>query len=91
MPETISDTRAHLTGLVARFRAEGADAEPVVFGDRRRAEAVLLPHETYELLVGLAEDYVVGERVRQRLAADPGRRTSLAVVAAELGVDLDQL
>lgn len=91
MVETISDARKHLTGHVARFRAEGLDAEPVVFGDHRQPEAALVPYEMLALLLGVAEDIAIGERIREREAADPGARTSLADLAAELGVDLDEL
>ncbi len=91
MPETISDTRKNLTGHVRRFREEGVDAEPVVFGDNRRPDAALLPYETFELLLELAEDIVIAQRVREREAADSGNRTSLAQLAMELGVDLDEL
>lgn len=90
-PETVSDTRKHLTGHVARFRAEGADAAPVVFGDRRRPEAVLLPFETFQLLLDVAEDVLLAERVRERAAADDGSRTSLAEAAERFGIDLDEL
>jgi antitoxin StbD len=91
MAETISDTRKNLTGHVRRFREQGLEAEPVVFGDNRRPDAALLPYETFELLLELAEDIVVAQRVREREAADSGARTSLARVAEELGVDLDEL
>lgn len=67
------------------------DAEPVVFGDNRRPDAALLPYETFELLLELAEDIVIAQRVREREAADSGNRPSLAEVAEELGVDLDEL
>jgi len=85
----ISDARAQLTTHVARFRSEGIDAEPVVFGDHRLPEAVLLPYDTFELLLDVAEDILIGERIRERRAADTGHRTSLADAAAELGIDLD--
>lgn len=91
MVETISDARKHLTGHVARFRAEGLDAEPVVFGDRRQPEAALVPYEMLTLLLDVAEDIVIAERIREREAADTGARTSLADLASELGVDLDDL
>lgn len=89
--DTVSDTRKHLTSHVARFRAEGLDAAPVVFGDRRHPDAVLLPYETFTLLLDLAEDLVIAERLRERAAADTGRRTSLGDIAAEFGIDLDTL
>jgi antitoxin StbD len=88
---TVSDARQHLTGHVARFRREGVLAEPVVFGDRRRPEAVLLPYETFELLLDVAEDIVIAERIRARDASDDRGRITLAEAAAEFGIDLDTL
>ena len=63
----------------------------MVFGDHRQPEAVLLPYATFELLLDVAEDIAIAERIRERLAADKGNRTSLAEVATELGIDLDSL
>ncbi len=91
VPDTISHTRAHLTGHVKRFREEGLDAEPVVFGDNRQPDAALLPFETFELLMEIAEDIAIAQRVQAREAEDTGNRTSLGAVAEELGVDLEDL
>lgn len=91
MPETVSDTRDRLTGHVARFREEGVEAEPVIFGDRRKPQAALLPYETFQLLLDVAEDVVVAERIRRRDAADSGSRTTLSGLADEFDVDLDEL
>lgn len=88
---TVSDTRKNLTSHVARFRAEGVDAAPVVFGDRRRPEAVLLPFDTFELLLEVAEDIVLAQRVRERAAADDGSRVTLAEAADRFGLDLGDL
>lgn len=41
------EARAQLPALLERFRADGADAEPVVIGARRRPEAVVLSYERY--------------------------------------------
>lgn len=91
MPETISDTRQHLTSHVARFREQGIEAEPVVFGDHRQPEAALLPYETFRLLLDVAEDIAIAQRVRERDATDDGHRTTLAEAAAEFGIDLEAL
>lgn len=91
MPETVSDTRSQLTKHVQRFRDEGIDAAPVIFGDRRQPEAALLPYETFRFLLDVAEDIVIAERIRERDGADTGGRTTLAEAADELGVDLDTL
>lgn len=91
MPETVSDTRRNLSRHLQRFREEGVDAEPVVFGSNRRPDAALLPYEMFELLLELAEDIVIAQRVREHEAMDSGNRTFLADVAAELDVDLGEL
>lgn len=91
MPDTISDARARLTEHVARFRTEGVEADPVVFGDHRHAEAVLLPYETFELLMDVAEDVIIAERIAERAELDNGNRTSLRDAAAQFGLDLDEL
>jgi PHD/YefM family antitoxin component YafN of YafNO toxin-antitoxin module len=44
----LSDVRQRLSGILARFRREGAAAEPVAFGSHRKPEAILLPYEAYE-------------------------------------------
>ena len=46
----LSEVRAGLSGILARFRREGAAAEPVAFGSHRKPEAILLPYERYEAL-----------------------------------------
>ena len=43
MPDRIRDTRRDPAGHVARFRADGTNAVPVIFGDRLQPEAALLP------------------------------------------------
>ena len=46
------EARAQLPALLERFRQDGADAEPVVIGARRRPEAVVLSYERYLKLAG---------------------------------------
>ena len=46
------EARAQLPSLLERFREQGADAEPVVIGARRRPEAVVLSYERYLALAG---------------------------------------
>lgn len=91
MVETITDARRHLTKHVGRFRKDGLGAEPVVFGDHRKPEAVVVPFELYELLMDVAEDVAIAERIQKRDASDTGERRSLADVAGKLGIDLDEL
>jgi hypothetical protein len=58
------EARAQLPAMLERFRAAGADAEPVVIGARRRPEAVVLSYEHYLKLAGGRD------RVRAVLDAD---------------------
>jgi antitoxin StbD len=46
------EARAALPAMLERFRQDGADAEPVVIGARRRPEAVVLSYERYLRLAG---------------------------------------
>ena len=48
---SITEARAQLPDLLARFREAGPAAEPVVLGLRRHAEAVLVPYERYRTMV----------------------------------------
>ncbi|MDP9293219.1 MAG: type II toxin-antitoxin system Phd/YefM family antitoxin [Actinomycetota bacterium] len=67
------EARAQLSTLLERFRKDGADAEPVIIGARRRPEAVVLSYERYLQLAG----------GRQRVAAALDRQ------AREAGETLD--
>ena len=44
---TTTEARIALSQTLARFRAHGVAAEPLVFGDHRRPEGVVLPYETF--------------------------------------------
>jgi len=62
------EARAALPTMLERFRRDGADAEPVVIGARRRPEAVVLSYERYLRLAG----------GRERVAATLQRRVEEA-------------
>jgi hypothetical protein len=53
----LSEVRKRLSGILARFRREGAAAEPVAFGSHRKPEAVLLPYEVYERYEALSRQH----------------------------------
>lgn len=91
MVQPMGETRAELLAHVRKFREKGIEAEPVIFGHYGKREAALLPFETFELLMDIAEDAFLQERVKSRLASDEGNRTSLGQVADEFGVDLESL
>jgi len=46
-----SETRAKLTGTVAEYRRQGNAGKPVIFGNHRKPQAVLLPIEVYRELL----------------------------------------
>lgn len=47
MPVSTTEARTALSQTLERFRALGASAEPLVFGDHRRPEGVVLPYEVF--------------------------------------------
>lgn len=82
-----NEARGVLPQTLARFRARGALAEPMVFGTHRRPEAVVIPFELYEELLPVIEDIEIAHLVRERAAA--GDAVPLADVAAAIGLDAD--
>lgn len=90
-PVTVSEARAGLSAAVVKFRRDGAAATPLIFGSRRKAEAVVLPYETYEAMRAVIEEVAVREIVMQRRVNDSGQRFGLADVAEEFGIDLASL
>ena len=87
---TITEARDRLTKIVASFRASD-DAEPVVFGDRRTPEAVVIPYELYEMIQDVAEELVIAAQAHERRAVDTGTRYTLPEVAERFGIDVDDL
>jgi hypothetical protein len=47
MPVSTTEARTALSRTLERFREHGAGAEPLVFGDHRRAEGVVLPYAVF--------------------------------------------
>ena len=64
------EARAQLPALLERFRQDGADAEPVVIGARRRPEAVVLSYERYLKLAGGRERVAVALTQQARDASE---------------------
>lgn len=53
---TIIETRAQLSDILRRFRAEGEQAEPVLLGDHPTTEAVLIPYALWQRLESAPDD-----------------------------------
>jgi PHD/YefM family antitoxin component YafN of YafNO toxin-antitoxin module len=64
------EARAQLPALLERFRHDGADAEPVVIGARRRPEAVVLSYERYLKLAGGRERVAAALEQQAREASE---------------------
>jgi hypothetical protein len=64
------EARAQLPALLERFRQDGADAEPVVIGARRRPEAVVLSYERYLKLAGGRERVAAALEQQAREASE---------------------
>lgn len=57
--------RDELPKALRRFRAEGASAEPVIFGAHRRPEAVMIPFDLYSQLLPAIERLAVERETEQ--------------------------
>lgn len=71
---SITEARAQLSNLLARFREVGPAADPVVLGRRRHAEAVLVPYERYWTMVDdleAAATWITGFRAAAELPSIP--------------------
>lgn len=72
-----AEAREQLSQLLDRFRREGEDAEPMLFGAHRKAEAVVVPLAVWERLQLMEE--------QGRLAAAP----HVAEIVRRAGEDTD--
>jgi antitoxin StbD len=82
-----AEARDRLSGYLRRFREEGDQADPIVFGSHRKAEGVILSYERYLRLTEVLDELVASEEVREAMREDTGRRMELADVAREAGFD----
>ena len=83
----VGAARASLSQLLATFREQGLDAEPVFVGSHRRADAVLLPIAIFEELAPMIDEILLAREVRRRLADDGGERVSHEELLSELGIN----
>jgi len=81
----VREARASLSRLLARFREQGLDAEPVFLGAHRKADAVLLAIALFEELAPVIDDVLGSQEVRRRIAADTGKRITQEELVAGLG------
>ncbi|MBG0816938.1 type II toxin-antitoxin system Phd/YefM family antitoxin [Planomonospora sp. ID82291] len=89
--EPLASARAQLSETIARISEQGVQAEPVVIGRRRKAEAVLISFELYERLADLIDEIQLAPLLRERLAGvTESPDLTLEEVADSLGIDLEE-
>ena len=77
---------ARRNSVLGRSRRDGRTSTTSSIPTR----VTVIPYELVELLDPVIEDLVISLRVRDRRSQDDGGRRSLAVVAADLGADLNE-
>ncbi|OAV61808.1 type II toxin-antitoxin system Phd/YefM family antitoxin [Enteractinococcus helveticum] len=83
---TSADARKELPNVLKRFRKDGINARPMVFGSHRKPEAAVIPYELYERIAMIIEDHEIAELVRKR--SDEGPAESMDELFAEYDVEL---
>jgi len=63
-----SQARSELSMIVSRFREEGPDSAPVLFGSHRKAEGVIIPFSMWQEILEQIEDIELGKLVRDRIS-----------------------
>ena len=76
-----SEARRDLAKYLRAFREAPAEAEPIVLGPHRNAEAVLLPIEQYRALLARIEELTAHAELADIAARDSGKRGDLADLA----------
>ena len=72
--------------VLKRFRKDGIEAQPMVFGSHRKPEAAVIPYEIYERIASIIEDHEIAELVRERSAEGPTK--SMVDLFAKFDVEL---
>jgi hypothetical protein len=86
--QPLSEVRKSLSGILARFRREGAGAAPVVFGSHRKPEAVLIPYAAYERYEALSRQHAQPESAESPDALSPNHEADLSsAIAGEISAD----
>jgi PHD/YefM family antitoxin component YafN of YafNO toxin-antitoxin module len=79
------EARAQLPAMLERFRQEGAEADPIVIGARRRPEAVVLSYERYMQLAGGRESVAaILDRQAAALGAGLGEDEAMRLANSEV-------
>ena len=85
---SVTEAARHLAGLISRMKENLASK--IFLTKNNTIEAVLLPIAEYEKLLDLQEDldhFMLYQEIRQREAADSGKRISLAELDKKYGLE----
>jgi antitoxin StbD len=86
--QPLSEVRKSLSGILARFRREGARAVPVVFGSHRKPEGVLIPYAAYERYEALSRPRAQPEPAESPDTPNPNHEEDLSsAIAGEISAD----
>lgn len=80
VPVSTTEARTALSRTLERFREHGVGAEPLVFGDHRRPEGVVLPYEVFVQL----QDHI--DQLRLEAASDVMSRVERVIGEPETAV-----
>jgi len=83
---TSAEARTSLGSVMKRYRS-GGSSSPVVFGSHRKPEAVILPYDEYERMLGLLEDAEIASTVRERIDAGEPEQVELGELFERVGLD----
>jgi antitoxin StbD len=81
-PLTTSDARISLSKKLAEFRERGIGSTPLIFGDHRKPEGVVLPYELYSRL----EDAI--DQLRLEAATEVMDRIEAVIANPNLAIEV---
>jgi hypothetical protein len=85
-----SEARVSLATVLDGFRDHGLSAEPVFFGNHRRAEGVIIPVELFYALLPAIDELMLKETISARIAEGAESLDLDAKLAESLGLDPDE-
>ena len=62
-----SEARSELSAIISRFREEGKESAPVLFGSHRKPEGVIIPFSMWQEILGQIEGIELEKLVRDRI------------------------
>ena len=63
-----SEARSELSAIISRFREEGNESTPVLFGSHRKPEGVIIPFSMWQEILEQIEDIELEKLVRDRIS-----------------------